>query len=43
MDLGDDAEALEMAGRGGDLEKVHARTQDLLDQCQALGDALAFL
>ena len=43
MDLGDDAETLEMAGRGGDLEKVHARTEDLLEQCQKLGDALAFL
>ena len=42
-ELGDDAETLEMAGRGGDLEKVNARTQDLLDQCQKLGDALAFL
>ena len=43
MDLGDNAEALEMAGRGGDLEKVNARTEDLLEQCQKLGDALAFL
>lgn len=43
MDLGDDAETLEMAGRGGDLEKVNARTEDLLEQCQKLGDALAFL
>ena len=43
MDLGDDAEILEMAGRGGDLEKVNARTEDLLEQCQKLGDALAFL
>ena len=43
MDLGDDAETLEMAGRSGDLEKVNARTEDLLEQCQKLGDALAFL
>ena len=43
MDLGDNAEALEMAGRSGDLEKVNARTEDLLEQCQKLGDALAFL
>ncbi|MFR6378602.1 MAG: response regulator [Evtepia sp.] len=43
MDLGDDAETLEMAGRGGDLEKVNARTEDLLEQCQKLGDTLAFL
>lgn len=43
MDLGDDAEALEMAGREGDREKIAAGTPELLRQCQALGETLAFL
>ena len=43
MDLGDDAEALEMAGREGDREKVDAATPALLRQCQELGETLAFL
>ena len=43
MDLGDDAEALEMAGREWDREKVAAGTPELLRQCQALGETLAFL
>ena len=36
MDLGDQAEALEMAGRRGP-EKIAAGTPELLRQCQALG------
>ena len=43
MDLGDQAEALEMAGREGDREKIAAGTPELLRQCQALGETLAFL
>ena len=43
MDLGDQAEALEMAGREGDREKVAAGTPELLRQCQTLGETLAFL
>lgn len=43
MDLGDDAEALEMAGREGDREKIDAATPALLRQCQELGETLAFL
>ena len=41
MDLGDDAEALEMAGREGDREKIDAATPALLRQCQELGETLA--
>ena len=43
MDLGDQAEALEMAGREGDRERIAAGTPALLRQCQALGETLAFL
>ena len=36
-------EALEMAGREGDREKIDAATPALLRQCQELGETLAFL
>ena len=43
MDLGDQAEALEMAGREKDLAKIADNTTDLLEECDALGETLAFL
>lgn len=43
MDLGDQAEALEMAGRAQDTAVLAADTPALLDQCQQLGETLAFL
>ncbi|MCI5499682.1 MAG: response regulator, partial [Clostridiales bacterium] len=43
MDLGDQAEALEMAGRAQDTAAMAADTPALLDQCQKLGETLAFL
>ena len=43
MDLGDQAEALEMAGKAADQAKIAAGTPELLRQCQALGETLAFL
>ncbi|MCI6990492.1 MAG: response regulator [Clostridiales bacterium] len=43
MDLGDQAEALEMAGREKDLAKIADNTSDLLEECDALGETLAFL
>ena len=43
MDLGDQAEALEMAGREKDLAKIADNTADLLEECDALGETLAFL
>ncbi|MBQ9852342.1 MAG: response regulator [Ruminiclostridium sp.] len=41
MDLGDRAEGLEMAARGGDLEKVREDTPALLEAYQALAEVLA--
>ncbi|MBQ9933520.1 MAG: response regulator [Ruminiclostridium sp.] len=41
MDLGDQAEGLEMAARGGDLEKVREDTPALLEAYQALAEVLA--
>lgn len=43
MDLGDQAETLEMAGRGRDLSKIADNTADLLEECRALGETLSFL
>lgn len=43
MDLGDQAEALEMAGRAQDTETINANTSALLEECQKLGETLAFL
>lgn len=43
MDLGDQAEALEMAGRERNLDKIADNTADLLEECDALGETLAFL
>lgn len=43
MDLGDQAETLEMAGRGQDLSKIADNTADLLEECRALGETLSFL
>lgn len=43
MDLGDQAEALEMAGREKDLAKIADNTADLLEECDTLGETLAFL
>ena len=41
MELGDQAEGLEMAARGGDLEKVREDTPALLEAYQALAEVLA--
>ena len=43
MDLGDQAEALEMAGRSEDLETIALDTPALLSRCQALNETLSFL
>lgn len=43
MDLGDQAERLEMAARSGDLEQVAEDTPALLEAYQALGEELAEL
>ncbi len=43
MDLGDQAEALEMAGRAEELGKIADNTDDLLEECRALGETLSFL
>ena len=43
MDLGDQAEALEMAGRAEDLETIASDTPALLSRCQALNETLSFL
>ena len=43
MDLGDQAEALEMAGRSEDLETIASDTPALLSRCQALNETLSFL
>ena len=43
MDLGDQVETLEMAGRGRDLSKIADNTADLLEECRALGETLSFL
>ena len=43
MDLGDQAETLEMAGRGQDLSKIADNTADLLEECRTLGETLSFL
>ena len=39
-DLGNRAEALELAGRAGNWDEVETRTPELLAQCQALGETL---
>lgn len=41
MDLGDQAEVLEMAGRSQDLTKIADNTTDLLDECYAIGKVLS--
>ena len=43
MDLEDQAEALEMAGRSEDLETIALDTPALLSRCQALNETLSFL
>lgn len=43
MELGDQAEVLEMAGRSRDLSKIADNTADLLDECHVIGEALSEL